>query len=264
NTQPSYSTTHSGYMNIRNGSWMSSQDPKLTDAVRKWLNGEWTSRGIALDGGVEEYKLVASAFDPDPGRRPHLNVTYNSPPEIAMPKYPGDGTVTETETPDFSYNAATDRDGDQVRYQIRIGTAPDLKSGLVASSSWSSDPNRVWRPPSGALRTDTTYFWATFTSDGSAVSPSDILRPAPEGWLRTIRIDSRGVGSKPGYSIQSYPIGSRASFAVNAESGNLMANVPGPELGTATSPFQASLNYNSRSSSQKGLVGLSDCLCKRT
>ncbi|RIK09418.1 MAG: hypothetical protein DCC49_06100, partial [Acidobacteria bacterium] len=33
NTQPSYSTTHSGYMNIRNGSWMSSQDPKLTDAV---------------------------------------------------------------------------------------------------------------------------------------------------------------------------------------------------------------------------------------
>lgn len=156
-----------------------------------------------------------------------------------------------TLTPTLQVDAVADPDnypaGATVKYEFKIATGADAKSGAVFTSGLiSADPDGKvrWTVPAGTLRDGNIYSWIVQPSDGLAKNTT----PA---WVKNIKVDLRLGATGPS------PFDTVGPVAVNLANGNAHLSFSSPLVSTLGGPIGMSFSYNSQSegTSNRGLTG---------
>lgn len=156
-----------------------------------------------------------------------------------------------TLTPTLQVDAVTDPDnlpaGATVKYEFKIATGADAKSGAVFTSGLvtaGSDGKVRWTVPPGTLRDGNIYSWIVQPTDGLGKNTS----PA---WVKRIKVDMRLGSSGPS------PFDTTGPVTVNLANGNANLSFSSPLVNTLGGPMGMSFSYNSRSQgvSNRGLTG---------
>ncbi|MFJ2369568.1 PA14 domain-containing protein [Microbacterium sp. NPDC087665] len=156
-----------------------------------------------------------------------------------------------TLTPTLQVDAVTDPDnipaGAEVKYEFKIATGSDAKSGAVFTSGLlSADPDGKvrWTVPEGTLRDGNIYSWIVQPTDG-------VGKNTTPAWVKRIKVDMRLGSSGPS------PFDSTGPVAVNLANGNANLSFSSPLINTLGGPMGMSFSYNSLAAgvSTKGLVG---------
>src|SRR6185312_11497788 len=148
----------------------------------------------------------------------------------------------------FSVNPSVDPNGDSpVKYQFRVSSGADGKSGSIATSAWLTAPATgpiTWSPPAGTLQDGGAYTWSVTTDDGydNNYEPS---------WRNHIKIDLRVGSSGPSPTDTAGPV------TVNLANGNVNLSFSSPTVNTVGGPMGLSFSYNSLTPANKyrGLTG---------
>lgn len=149
---------------------------------------------------------------------------------------PGDGEVVTTLSPTFSTPTVVDADGDTpIRYQFRLATGADGKSGNVTTSGWLSAPATgpvTWTPPAGSLQDGGAYTLAVLTNDGvdQYIDPS---------WVTHFTANLRIGDSGPAPTDTAGPV------TVNLANGNANVSFASPSVTTVGGSMGLSFSYNS-------------------
>lgn len=173
---------------------------------------------------------------------PWTFTTQNRAPSPAQSSAsPSDGSVTVTTNPMLSVASvgATDADGQAIKYQFRVTTGSDGKSGVVVQSGLLTSP--TWTVPEGSLLDGGSYYWTVLTSDGVEASS------AP--WVQRLRVDRRLGTSGPS------PFDSAGPVTVNLANGNLATSFGSPSVSSVGGEMGASFSYNSQAAAGYGLNG---------
>jgi hypothetical protein len=164
----------------------------------------------------------------------------SSPTETAQ-------TVT-TLTPTLQVGAVADTDatGGSMKYQFKIATGADAKSGAVVTSGWITAVNGVasWTVPAGSLQDGGVYAWTVLTTDGQDENRFNT-------WVKRIRTDLRLGSSGPSPFDTVGPVG------VNLANGNATVSYSSPTVQTLGGPMGMSFTYNSQEvpNGNRGLLG---------
>lgn len=152
------------------------------------------------------------------------------------------GAVVTNLTPTFTTGTVTDINGDPVKYQFRIATGTDAKSGAVISSGWQSSTS--WQVPSGTLQDGVAYSWVVLTSDGIDY----YLSPQ---WVSKFKVNLRLGASGPS------PYDSAGPVTVNLANGNVLLNFTSPIVSTVGGAMGMAFSYSSQQSPTlvRGLTG---------
>lgn len=156
---------------------------------------------------------------------------------------PGSTTATPqtitTLTPTLEVDAVTDPDnypaGATVKYEFKIATGPDGKSGSVVTSPLrtASGGKARWTVPNGVLQDGGVYYWI--------VQPHDSLNKNPyPAWVMKIKVDQRLGASGPS------PFESAGPVTVNLANGNANLSFSSPTVQTVGGPMGMSFTYNSQ------------------
>lgn len=173
---------------------------------------------------------------------PWTFTTQNRAPSPAQSTAsPADGSVTVTTAPTLSVASvgAMDADGQPIKYQFRVTTGADGKSGVVVQSGLLTSP--TWTVPEGSLLDGGSYSWTVLTSDGVEASS------AP--WVQRLRVDRRLGTSGPS------PFDSAGPVTVNLANGNLATSFGSPSVSSVGGEMGASFSYNSQAAAGFGLNG---------
>ncbi len=156
---------------------------------------------------------------------------------------PGSTTTAQTITtltPTLQVDAVTDPDnfpsGGTVKYEFKIATGPDGKSGAVVTSPLiEADSNGVvtWQVPEGTLRDGGTYSWVVQPTDG-------LSKNASPAWVMKLKVDLRLGAGGPS------PFDSAGPVSVNLANGNATVNFASPLVQTLGGPMGLSFSYNSQ------------------
>ncbi|MFC7945196.1 PA14 domain-containing protein [Microbacterium oxydans] len=176
-----------------------------------------------------------------------------TPPEATAT--PGNATgapqTIVTLTPTLQVDAVTDPDnnpaGAQVKYEFKIATGADAKSGAVYTSGLiaaGADGKVRWTVPEGTLRDGNIYSWIVQPTDGLGKNTT----PA---WVKRIKVDMRLGSSGPS------PFDTTGPVSVNLANGNANLSFSSPLVNTLGGPIGMSFSYNSLSAgvSNRGLTG---------
>ncbi|MFF3028845.1 PA14 domain-containing protein [Microbacterium sp. NPDC057944] len=159
-------------------------------------------------------------------------------------------TVT-TLTPTLQVDTVTDPDnfpvGGTVKYEFKIATGADAKSGAIFTSGLvNADPDGKvrWTVPEGTLRDGNIYSWIVQPTDG-------VGKNTTPAWVKRIKVDMRLGSSGPS------PFDSTGPVAVNLANGNASLSFSSPLVSTLGGPMGMSFSYNSMSAgvSNRGLTG---------
>lgn len=158
-------------------------------------------------------------------------------------------TVT-TLTPELVVDAVADPDGvpgGPVRYEFKIATGMDGKSGAVATSGLltaGTDGKVRWTVPPGTLRDGAVYAWIVQPYDG-------LTKNVWPAWSKKIKVDLRLGASGPS------PFDSAGPVSVNLANGNVNLSFASPTVNTLGGPMGMSFTYNSQETANatRGLVG---------
>ncbi|MBA2609355.1 MAG: DNRLRE domain-containing protein, partial [Actinobacteria bacterium] len=176
---------------------------------------------------------------------PELWITYDRTPGIPTQTAPADAQTVLTTRPQLSVNAATDPDGETVKYLFQIATGADAQSGQTVTSGYVTTP--TFQPPDGALVDGTTYYWKAYTADFDALdNPIATSRPS---LVRSFKVDQRLGTSSPS------PYDTYGPVAVNLATGNATINVAGTRAAALGGDLGLSLAYDARTPKNAGLVG---------
>jgi RHS repeat-associated protein len=170
-----------------------------------------------------------------------------NPAGVGSPGVTSSGTpgaaVVATTTPTLSVPAGSDPDGDAVQYNFTISGGGDGPSGR-ASSGWQ--PGTTWTVPAGVLADGQAYTWSVTTADGPVGNPTATSSPH---WANTLTVNQR-LGASP-----VTPSDSLAGVSVNLASGNATVSIAPHTIATVDGGLGVGLTYNSRASTQVGLLG---------
>ncbi|HZN14363.1 MAG TPA: PA14 domain-containing protein, partial [Acidimicrobiales bacterium] len=204
----------------------------VTALAQRWLDTSAPNYGLELrstnEGDPAGYRRFSGYVT---NQTPHVNVTYNTPPNPPLPISPADGTVfTNSTTPTLSATSASDPDGDSnIKYLFRIASGPDADTGAVVESGII--PTTTWTPPVGALQDGGTYYWHAFSWDGSQYSTTT--------WARRMVINQRLGTANPSPQDTVGPV------SVNLATGNLAFTLASPSFPATGGSAGVSFSYNS-------------------
>lgn len=156
-------------------------------------------------------------------------------------------TVT-TLTPTLQVGAINDADavGGSMKYQFKIATGSDAKSGAVVTSGWITAANGLasWTVPAGTLQDGGVYTWTVLTNDGQDTNRFNT-------WVKRIRADLRLGATGPS------PFDTVGPVTTNLANGNATVSFASPTVQTVGGPMGMSFTYNSQevANSNRGLVG---------
>ncbi|WP_282217176.1 PA14 domain-containing protein [Microbacterium luteolum] len=154
-------------------------------------------------------------------------------------------------TPTLVVDAVADPDnfpaGAEVKYEFKISTGADGKSGAVFTSgliSAGTDGKVRWTVPEGTLRDGNIYSWVVQPTDG-------IGKNTAPAWVKRIKVDMRLGSSGPS------PFDSTGPVTVNLANGNANLSFSSPLVSTLGGPMGMSFSYNSLAAgvSDRGLTG---------
>jgi RHS repeat-associated protein len=143
------------------GDWRA---PDITSTVANWASGAWPNYGLALDTngeGTGSWKNISADENSD-GSASYLQITYNTPPSVASPSAPSNGSSFHNFTPTLSASAS-DADGDPIQYYFRVALNSDAETNVVYNSGWVSSTSVTL--PAG-LPQNRTYYWHAYSDDG--------------------------------------------------------------------------------------------------
>ncbi|MFN2606778.1 MAG: PA14 domain-containing protein, partial [Acidimicrobiales bacterium] len=211
-----------------------------TGLAQRWLHDGAANNGLRIAAADETDTNAAKAYrsgEAGASLAPTLYVTYNHLPDMATPAAaaPPDGAVLGTPTPTLAVNAATDPDGQAVKYWFRITTNPDAETGPKIDSGWTDATS--WAPPAGALVDGGTYWWHTWTSDGTSVAWDGSHYTVPN-WSRGFRLDLHLGASGPTPHDDMGPV------RVDLANGNVSLSAASPALATVGGNVGVSYAYN--------------------
>lgn len=224
------------------GAW---QTLDTTSLAQRWLRSAAPNYGVELavkpDGVTDNAAFKAfRTGETGSASAPVLSITYDHQPTAATALAPADTAIVTSSTPTLSVNAATDPDGDPVKYWFKVATGPDAESGtIVANSGWLT--GTTWTVPAAALQDGVTYYWHAWTYDGIVSTPA--------GWARSLKLDLRLGDRAPIANDDVGPV------KVNLSNGNLVVNTASPTFKTVGGDLGLSYSYNSQAPSNAGLVG---------
>ena len=156
-----------------------------------------------------------------------------------------------TLTPTLQVDSVIDPDNDpvgaEVKYEFKIATGSDAKSGAVFTSglvSADADGKVRWKVPEGTLRDGNIYSWIVQPTDGVAKNTT----PAR---VKRVKVDMRLGSSGPS------PFDATGPVTVNLANGNANLSFSSPLVSTLGGPMGMSFSYNSLAAgvSNRGLVG---------
>lgn len=201
-----------------------------------WTASVRTGGGYNLINGISTVRTSASRT---------LTTNYPAPTPAQAASTPADGSVLTTLTPKFDVPLVTDLDpGDTVKYQFRIASGSDGKTGAIVSSGWLTSAQLPWTVPAGSLQDGGSYSWVVLTSD-------DIDTNYEPSWNNKFKVDLRLGTSGPSPFDASGPV------TVNMANGNAALSFTSPMVNTVGGPMGLAFAYNSQQSPSlfRGLTG---------
>jgi len=239
-------------------------DAAMTNIVAssQWLSTKsWTVPEGVLRAGTDYY-WRASVVDDLNGRfgqstfkqaGSYKFTTNQVPLPAASTASPGtDATQTPqtitTLTPTLQVGAIADTDtvGGSMKYQFKIATGSDAKSGAVVTSGWITAANGIasWTVPAGTLQDGGVYSWTVLTNDGQDTNRFN-------SWVKRVRADLRLGATGPS------PFDTVGPVTTNLANGNATVSFASPTVQTVGGPMGMSFTYNSQevANSNRGLVG---------
>lgn len=171
-------------------------------------------------------------------------------PASAQPGSPAAETAqtVTTLTPTLQVGAVADTDavGGKMKYQFKIATGADAKSGAVVTSGWISPANGVasWKVPAGSLQDGGVYSWTVFANDGKDTNRFNT-------WVKRIRADLRLGSTGPS------PFDTVGPVTTNLANGNVSVSFASPTVQTMGGEMGMSFTYNSQEveGANRGLTG---------
>ncbi|WP_166784776.1 PA14 domain-containing protein [Cryobacterium sp. TMT2-14] len=166
--------------------------------------------------------------------------TANAPPlaDKGTTSPPNKGVLVSTE-PTLSVKAPANPENRTLRYWFRVATGSDSKLGGVLNSGWLTVP--TWTVPAESLQDGTTYSWTVVTRDQYSESGTP--------WVNTFTVNKRLGAGGPSPSDAAGPVN------VNLASGNVSLSFSSPTVTTVGGAMGVAFNYNSQSTSNRGLTG---------
>lgn len=222
---------------VYNSGWVSNNPLTIPDAVLK-PNTKYYYHLFVKDG----YCFNTPSNSCSQVVTPVFSFTTNTPGVVAQgTAAPADGSVLVTPTPTLSGAAGTDANGDTLKYQIRVTTGSDGKSGIVAVSPVFTTAPYSWQVPAGVLQDGVTYSWVVVVDDGYDKSSGS--------WINHFRYTARlGTGGPS-------PSDTAGGVTVNLANGNANLSFASPTVSTLGGPMGLSFSYNSQAPSTQGLTG---------
>ncbi|MDJ0336717.1 PA14 domain-containing protein [Cryobacterium sp. PH31-O1] len=165
------------------------------------------------------------------------NTPAPTPPQATAA--PADQSVSRTLTPTFTAAPVTDVNGHPVKYQVRIASGSDGKTGALINSGWLTTP--TWTVPAGTLQDGGAYTWVVLTDDG--------FDQLDASWRNRLQVNLRIGDAGPA------PTDSAGPVTVNLANGNVAVGFTSPTVSTVGGPIGMSFSYNSQQPSNAGLTG---------
>ncbi|MCT9819293.1 PA14 domain-containing protein [Microbacterium sp. W1N] len=175
-----------------------------------------------------------------------------TPPKAsASPGNENTPEVITTITPTLQVDAVADADsipaGGQVKYEFKIATGSDGRSGAVYTSGLiaaGSDGKVKWTVPEGVLQDGGLYSWIVQPHDG-------LDKNTNPTWVMKLKVDRRLGASGPS------PFDSAGNATVNLANGNLVFGFASNTVSTLGGPMGMSFTYNSQAvrTANAGLLG---------
>ncbi len=148
-------------------------------------------------------------------------------------------TIT-TLTPTLQVDSVVDADNipanGQVKYEFKVSTGGDGKSGAVTTSGLiSADPDGKvrWTVPEGSLQDGGVYSWIVQPHDG-------VAKNSWPTWVKKFKVDRRLGASGPS------PFDTAGPASVNLANGNLNVSFSSPTVSTLGGPMGMAFTYNSQ------------------
>ncbi|MDZ5144586.1 PA14 domain-containing protein [Microbacterium testaceum] len=227
--------------------WQSGTSAQIPDGVlRPGTDYYWRSRVVDdanghLGQSTDRYSGVVK-FTTNQVPLPSADSATPGKPASETPE-----TVT-TLTPTLKVGAIGDTDatGGNMKYQFKIATGPDAKSGAVVTSGWitAADVAASWTVPAGTLQDGGIYSWTVFTNDGQDTNKFNT-------WVQRLRTDLRLGSSGPS------PFDTTGAVSTNLANGNVHVSFDSPTVQTLGGAMGMSFTYNSQEvpNANRGLTG---------
>ncbi len=160
----------------------------MTDIVKDWQPGgaNRPNYGLLFYGTTTDtdyYKHVSTSEQSDPAKRPFIQASYGSAPNVPAAVSPADEASVFTTTPRLDVADATDPDGDPVSYEFRLSDSADLIGGQLAHSGLQTQSH--WDVPISTLKDGVAYYWTVYIFDGGVWVPNG--GPA---WIRSFTVNA--------------------------------------------------------------------------
>ena len=207
------------------------------EAIRRGDYGAWIS--LVGEEGIYSYKF----FDPYLTR---VSFTYTTLPTASALIGPGDGASVVTTQPHLKAGAASDPDGDRVRYRFLVSTDRQ-GGGQLASSGWLDSPQ--WTVPADTLDDGQTYYWRVQTWDGQTTDAYGSQGSWTDSEFRSFRVDMRNGKDATQAFDDAGPV------SVDHATGNVTTSSSSHSIAALAGPMGVSMDYNSPVRSRQGLVG---------
>ncbi|MEM7817777.1 MAG: hypothetical protein QXL81_03080, partial [Candidatus Aenigmatarchaeota archaeon] len=126
-----------------------------------WTNATfWSVNGVDTANNVVYANITnfASTFAP-------LG-PYNTAPSQVILYSPSSGSTTTNRTPTFTWNNATDAEGDTLVYWLQVDDDPNFGSPAINVTGIAEGSPRTSYTAPSELAVDTTYFWRARAYDG--------------------------------------------------------------------------------------------------
>ncbi|WP_248153014.1 PA14 domain-containing protein, partial [Microbacterium aoyamense] len=211
--------------------------PNTTYIWRAYVRGAWDGhlgQSTLRSTGPRTFTTKAVAM-PDVASGEPGNPVTELPP-----------TVT-TLTPKMKVDQVPGTAGVGLKYEFRVTSGADGKTGAVVTSGWESpaaDGSVTWDVPPGSLQDGGLYTWTVNTKD--AANEKNLF-----GWTKRFKVDLRLGEGGPSPTDDAGPV------TVNLASGNATLSFASPTVATVGGPMGMSFTYNSQEvpHANRGLKG---------
>ncbi len=215
---------------VYDSNWQSSNQASVSPSLASGTHYYWTaSVKDGYDGAAGQTSVRTSAV-----RSFTTQQTAPTPPQATAS--PAEGQVVTSTTPTFAFDPTTDPDSSAtVKFQVRVATGADGKSGGIINSPWMTAPSSgqvQWAPPTGSLVDGGSYAWSIYTDDGQDNN-------ATPAWVNHFKVNLRLGASGPS------PFDSAGPATVNLANGNLALNFASPTVNAVGGVMGMSFAYNS-------------------
>jgi RHS repeat-associated protein len=147
----------------------------ITGSVRNWTGGAWANSGVVFKAANEADNYGWKKFNSyNAGSNiPHIDVNYDTAPNVASPTGPGNGAQVHTLTPTISVSGS-DPDGDAMNFKFYVCSDPGMSSCWIYGwTPWPSPNPYSLTLPAGLLDWNRTYWWNAYSGDNViATSPN--------------------------------------------------------------------------------------------